>query len=438
MHPRSRLALITVTALALTLLPAASALATNGMYLTGYGAEVVGRAGANLAVSDRTLAINFNPAGISQLQGRHYTANLSLLVPSLTTENGINGPVDSQDQYFPLPAFAWVRGDGDSPWSFGLGFVAQGGMGVDFRDVRTPFGGTDDVFTEVRFLTAVPTVAYALSDDMAVGAALNVGYADASFSLYPNSSFFNTAQPEASFFGVDLERAGGLQTNLRLGWWWRLHPRVTMGAIYQTETESDFEDGDMVVDFTAHPFLGRKVGYTADIDGFTFAAQAGVGVAFRASDRLIVAADLKRYFWDDAIDTITVTATQPEVNGAPESVQLPFVFNWEDQWVVAVGGDYRASDRLTLRAGFNYGENPVPEDTLTPLFPATVERHVAVGFSYLVRNTTWHAAVVRAFENDVTNPNPNPQVNPFGPGSRVEHSQWTLSIGAGWALDLKH
>ena len=34
-------------------------------------------------------------------------------------------------------------------------------------------------------------------------------------------------------------------------------------------------------------------------------------------------------------------------------------------------------------AGWNYGENPVPDATLNPLFPATVERHYTAGqFSF--------------------------------------------------------
>ncbi|HBL29768.1 MAG TPA: aromatic hydrocarbon degradation protein, partial [Acidobacteria bacterium] len=69
----------------------------------------------------------------------------------------------------------------------------------------------------------------------------------------------------------------------------------------------------------------------------------------------MLAVDVKRYFWDAAIDTITVTGRNPDVQGAPAEVVLPFVFNWKNQWVYAVGADWRASDRLTLRAGYNYG-----------------------------------------------------------------------------------
>ena len=211
--------------------------------------------------------------------------------------------------------------------------------------------------------------------------------------------------------------------------------RIAFGAVYQTKTHSKFDNGDMTVNFTDHPFLKQKVRYTAEVDGFTFASQAGVGLAWRPASPWVVALDVKRYFWDDAIDTITVKGRDPNVQGAPSTIELPFVFNWKDQWVYALGADYRATDRLTLRAGYNHGSNPVPSGTLTPLFPATVERHASLGFGWLFGNRTYDFALERAFNKRLVNDNTNPAVTPFGPGSCVDHSQWTLSIGASWVVD---
>jgi len=415
---------------------AAPLAATNGMYLIGYGAETIGRGGANLAIADRSLALNFNPAGIAQLQGDHFTANLSVLAPDLNYRNMANSSVDAQSRYFGMPSLAWVRSGKETRWAYGLGLVAQGGMGASFQNQNTYFGTRDETWSEVRFGTLSPTVAYSLSDDMALGLTLNLGYADTSFRFFPHASYFNAQNPAMSFFGVKMERAKGLQTSARVGWWWRATPRFSVGAIYQTKTHSQYKNGDMTVNFTAHPLLQQPVKYTARMDGFTFAAQAGVGFAYRPADRWVVALDVKRNFWSDAVKVITVKATDPSVAGAPD-VTLPFVFNWKDQWVYALGVECRTSDRLTLRAGYNYGENPVPSDTLNPLFPATVEQHATFGFSYLSGPTTWEFALERAFEKTQTNNNPDPMVNPFGPGSRVRHSQWTVSFGASWALERR-
>jgi long-chain fatty acid transport protein len=415
---------------------AAPVWATNGMYLIGYGPEAIGRGGANLAISDRTLAINFNPAGIAQLQGNHLSASVSLLAPSLSFSNGLNpGGIDAEDRYFPLPAVTYVRAGKETPWSWGVGFVAQGGLGATFDGLNTPFGTRDQTYTQVRYGTITPTVAYAFDEDMAVGLSLNLGYADAAFRFFPDTSFFNAAAPQFSFPGVKMEDAAGLQTSARLGWWWRAHPKLSFGAVYQTETDSDFDGGELSVNYTGFPFIGQRVHYDAEMDGFTFAAQAGVGVAYRPTSQWVLALDVKRYFWDSAIDTILVTGTNPDVPlPAPfDRVQLPFVFDWEDQWVFAVGADYRLNDLVTLRGGYNYGENPVPDVTLTPLFPATVEHHLTFGVSWLRGSRVYELALEHAFNSSQTNDNLDPNVNPFGPGATVDHEQWTLSFGVSLA-----
>ena len=79
-----------LTGITLALAAAVAAHATNGLYLTGYGPEELGRGGANLAVSDRSLGLNSNPAGIAQLQGDHFTASLAVLAPTLEFENMVN------------------------------------------------------------------------------------------------------------------------------------------------------------------------------------------------------------------------------------------------------------------------------------------------------------------------------------------------------------
>lgn len=419
--------------LAFQCLAAGSVFATNGLYLTGYGPEELGRGGANLAVSDRSLGLNSNPAGITQLQGDHFTASLAVLAPKLEFENMVNGATPASDRYFPLPAFAWVRSGKETPWAWGIGFIAQGGMGATFDDLSTFFGTIDQTYTQVRFMTISPTVAYAISEDASIGATLNLGYADAAFRFFPDTSFFNTQNPQMSFFGPKMEGAGGLQTSLRVGAWWRPHPRWSLGAIYQTKTRSTFESGTLRVDFRSMPGLGQKVDYDAEMDGFTFAAQAGVGTAVRLTDRWQLLVDLKRYFWDGAIDTILVTGTGPSVAGAPSRIELPFVFDWKDVWVVALGSEWRVNDVTTLRAGYNYGENPVPDETLTPLFPATTEHHLSMGASILRGSVTYEVAIEHALNASNTNNNPDPMVNPFGPGARVDHSQWTIAFGVSWA-----
>jgi long-chain fatty acid transport protein len=110
----------------------------------------------------------------------------------------------------------------------------------------------------------------------------------------------------------------------------------------------------------------------------------------------------------------------------PGSDALLFAMNWDDQWVVALGLEYALNAAHTLRAGYNYGKSPVPDANLSPLFPAIVEHHVTFGYAFTTERWGFELAYEHAFDHRQTNTNPDPLVNPFGPGVTVSHSQNTV------------
>lgn len=70
--------------------------------------------------------------------------------------------------------------------------------------------------------------------------------------------------------------------------------------------------------------------------------QLGFGAAYGfMQGKLLLASDMKWINWSNA-------------RGYDD-------FDWEDQWVFAVGGQFKATSSLILRIGYNYGSNPVKE-----------------------------------------------------------------------------
>jgi long-chain fatty acid transport protein len=59
-------------------------------------------------------------------------------------------------------------------------------------------------------------------------------------------------------------------------------------------------------------------------------------------------------------------------------------FGWRDQTVYKIGMDFKATDSTTLRAGWNYGESPVPPDQIlfNLLAPGVTENHLMLGATY--------------------------------------------------------
>ena len=431
---------------ALTLSLPVQALATNGMYLAGYGSEAAGRGGANIAVADGALGLQANPAGIARLDGQHLGVALQLLAPSLQFRyagDSSGKAMDGEGKIFPMPALSYARGGKDAKWAWGLGLISQGGMGATFKKFSTPFGTTDETFSEVRYMALTPTVAYNVTPALSLGLSANVGYSDVQFRFWPNTSFYSDGgtpddrSDDMGFFGADLaDRAWALNYGVRAGVMWAANERVQLGAIYHSRIEGDYENGTLRLDMSS---LGLgDVDYDATVSGFTWPEQLGVGAQVRPADRWLVAADLKFYRWSEAIELIEVKGTNPSNPSSPlATVRMPFTFLWEDQWVYALGAEYKATEPLTLRAGYNYGASPVPDATLNPLFPATTRHHITVGAGYAWDGNGVHLAVERAFEASQTNTNVDQNVNPFGPGATVAHSQWTVSLGFSKAFGRK-
>jgi long-chain fatty acid transport protein len=432
---KKRMALSGLPWIFATLVVAVPALATNGMYLAGYGSEVAGRAGTNLAVADRALGLQANPAGIAQLQGQHFSVDLQTLSPTLHYGGDPFGnAIDGKHNLFEMPSLSYVSGAHGSPWTWGLGLISQGGMGATFEGYTTPFGTKDGTYSEVRFLTFTPTVAYAVNEDLAIGVSGNAGYSDVKFRFFPNTSYYNnngTPQNPADdvgFFGANLaDRAKAFNTSARLGLMWAATPQVQVGAIYQTKTQGKYKHGTLALNQSAIG-LG-EVKYDAVVDGFTWPEQYGAGVQLRLLPRAMLAFDVRRYNWSDAISKIEVRGSNPDKASPVTAPVMPFVFDWKDVWAFGVGGEYRLREALTLRGGWNFGENPVPANTLNPLFPAITTQHATLGCGYTWAGNTVNLALERAFEVTQKNTNPDPNVNPFGPGATVSHSQWTFSVG---------
>ncbi len=413
----------------------APALATNGMYLAGYGSEAAGRGGANLAVADNALGLQSNPAGIMHILGRELDIDAQFLAPSLKYGGDPFGnKMDGESKVFAMPALSYVKGYPNQHWTWGIALISQGGMGATFENYATPFGTRDETTSEVRFATLTPTIAYKFNEQVALGVSMNAGYSDVTFGFWPATSYYNDngtpvdPSDDMGFFGADLTtRAKAWTTSYRVGGLWHAHPQVTLGAIWQSKTTGDYENGELTLDQTAIG-LG-KVHYDAKVEGFTWPAQFGGGIEVRPAKQWMFAADVRRYLWQDAMQQITVKGTNPDAASPMTNPVMPFTFDWQDQTVVCAGAEYASSTEFTWRAGWNYGDSPVPDATLNPLFPATTMQHVTAGMTWRRADHAVNVAVERAFEAEQVNANTNMNVNPFGAGMFVDHSQWTFSLG---------
>jgi len=388
---------LALTALGLGLATQASA--TNGVNLIGIGPISRALGGTGIAApQDAVSAVFSNPAAmcLSDVCSKpQLDFSLTTFMPKTSaTMMGQKGD-SASDLYF-IPALGVslpIGGDG-SHWRAGFAIYGISGLGVDYEKeaigAMVPFN-----YTELQIMKVAPSIAYMVTPDISIGASMHINYA----SLEIGSATLGTGKNKANDWSMGLQ----------IGATWKVSECVTAGLTYTTAQSNRF-DGVMPV-FSN----GRPTGATEAFD-LESPQQVGLGVAWvGVDDKLTLSADGKWMNWGNA-------------DGYSD-------FGWENQWVLGLGAQYEVvEDKVVLRAGYNYGKNPLRkqsfgQDVMSIVsFPAIVEHHLGLGIGYqinddFVLNLSW----VHAFENTMKSSTPDGSAS-------VEStlSEDTIDLGLSW------
>ena len=279
-----------------------------------------GMAGVGIArPQDLQSALNTNPATLTQFRGTQFsfgggwteatydvnqTADLvGIGVSDFNAKSGTPGAalgnigVTQDLSYFGLPA------------TFGMGFLSNAGTGVDFRDEPNSNGTSAHYIA----LDIVMATGVEITERLSAGAAFTLG-----------SSFLDGPFVDVGGMVPAYGLRGALGLNYALG------EATDVGFYWQTRKEFQFDDAAL-----------PAAGPARDVR-FDHPENIGIGVANRRlfEGRLLLAADI-----------VFKQHTEADFLGA--------IYN--DQWVYQLGAQYDLSERLVLRGGYAYNDNPMRE-----------------------------------------------------------------------------
>ena len=165
-------------------------------------------------------------------------------------------------------------------------------------------------YTQLQIMKFAPTVAYQVSSSLSVGLALHIDYAN--LDLRSGSSF-------------------GYGVGIQPGIIYKPTGNLSLGVTYTSPQSVDHDD---VTDFDQDGTLD-----TLELEA---PQQFGLGAAYQfLGGMILVEGDAKWINWSDA-------------EGYKD-------FDWDYQWVFAIGAQIKPVPNLFLRIGYNYGKNPVNE-----------------------------------------------------------------------------
>jgi long-chain fatty acid transport protein len=324
--------------------------ATNGMKVIGVGPVQRSMGGAGVALPlDASVTIS-NPAGIGLLDRRldigltYFEPHVSYSAHSdagMVTSNGRKIKSDAAASWIPAMGFVLHKND---TITLGLGAYGVSGMGVLYESNLY----NNKTYTQYSLLKIAPALAWNVNEKLVLGFAPNIDYATMDFEAGDPSQ---------------VQHHGGVAWGLgyTVGAIYKLVEEVSLGLSY--ESFQDFQD------FKFNTDRGT------DKMNFDQPQTLTAGVAFKPVKTFRVALDVSWINWPQC------TGEGEPVYSENSSGATPWNMNWENQFVYKIGAEYDLNRLLTLRAGYNYGKNPLDQDRLFEgvAFPAIAEHHFTLG-----------------------------------------------------------
>ena len=398
--------------------------ASNGNDIIGVGSTSISLGGTGItAPQDAISAIFSNPATICfSSYGRCSEFDISLIAGTPKAEAKIrmcNTTIksSSDDKVFPIPAVGLTMPLNHKfpRWSVGIAAGGVSGLGIDYENSEIdqpefydfgPLGKFPLIkgdFAKLKVAKFAPSIAFQPSENFSLG-----------FSSHLNYGSLDLGN------GSSNDYAFGAQ----IGMLYKYGDYISLGATYTSPQEFTYKnvsdlDGDGLKD---------------DLD-LEKPQEIGFGVGFiPLKDLLVFEVDLKWKNWADA-------------KGYDD-------LDWDNQWIIALGAQFKATKKLTIRAGYNYGTIPVRrhdnfvgtslimiQDKSLPIYyyetfrifgnPAVEEHHASFGIEYkLTERIVFDLSYTHIFKADIKERGTDLMGRPLS----IESKVYGKALGIGIAL----
>lgn len=338
--------------------------------LQGQKALAMGHTG--VAMTDSAEAIFFNPGaitwldndmdmvgGITLLEGKTQYQNEETIV-DVETSNPVGTPINAYLAQRLSPELSW-----------GFGIYTPYGNKVEYP---TDWVGSHLVNEiELQAVYLQPTIAYQLNESTSVGFGPALVLGSVEFNRNLTTAL---TDEDGNRSNVTIEAENVTAWGFNFGLLHELNERTRLGFSYRSEVivEARDEDAsfDNIPDALQETYFDTK--FDADLP---LPAELTLGVAFDYSDKLTLAFDFNRTFWD-VYDELVIefeSDIDPSVNPR----------NYEDSSIYRFGLQYRYNEKWTLRGGIYFDESPVPDGSFAPETP----RIDGIGYT---AGATFHAS----------------------------------------------
>ena len=380
----------------------------EGYQLNTQSARQIGMGHLGTALRLGSESMVFNPAGLSFMTGK---TDISLGMTGIKSKVKFTSGdyTATTDNPMGTPLFGYAGFRITDRFFAGISISNPAGNSLVWPDNWRGTHFVQDI--SLKAFSIQPTISFKISDQWSIGAGLmaNFGSFELNKGLLPIGGLAPyLASPQfpqpykyiisgtigISPLNANLQGDSKITYGFNVGIMFTPNDQWSFGLSYRSKVMMTLEEGEASVSagteslqtlFTAlstvgSPLFNPSIAGAMSLNGMGFAAELPIpsnlhlGAAYKPNDKWLVSAELQYVGWS-AYDKLVIEFENPALNSTQEK-------NFSNSMIYRIGGEYYASEKFTLRAGFIYDSTPVDKMLYSPETPGANKPSFTAGLTF--------------------------------------------------------
>lgn len=389
-------------------------LASAITYAGGYRVSVQGNRSLAMGhtgvavISNAELGFH-NPAGLIYLDSRFsLAAGVTPVFADVSWQNESTGEFYSTDNPMATPFYFNAAYKVKDWLSVGLSVTSPYGSTVEWPKDWAGSHLVNDIALQAIYIQ--PLASVRITDQLSVGGGPILVIGSVNFNRNLNRTLTDIDGNRAN---TTVDASGVTAWGWSLSAMYRATNKLNFGVNYRAEVIMEAEGGEAIFENVPNTPLAPFSNTTFDAS-LPMPAELTLGLSYQLNEKWLLAFDYNRAFWE-VYKSLDLDFADPNI---PDSKNPR---NYKDANIWRFGAEYKATDKLALRAGYYYDETPVQDNYFAPETPRNDSQGFTAGLSLdisskLALDASFayiHFAEVDATYNPSTTEFPNYVGTPF-------------------------